>query len=181
MIGGQWRDISFEEREQVTVDEYLQMVEGKTGVLLGAALEMGAILGGASAHESALMGRWGTRLGLAFQAIDDYLGIWGDEALTGKTTTGDIARKKKTLPIIHGLSDPGAGPLIRRAFATNRQVEQLEEIVRALEAAGADRLCSDLARRFADEAEALASGLAVGPGGREMLRAVGDYFCSRTF
>jgi geranylgeranyl diphosphate synthase type I len=181
MIGGQWRDIAFESREAVDVDEYLEMVEGKTGVLLGAALEMGAILGGASARDAETMGLWGRRLGLAFQVVDDYLGIWGDEALTGKTTTGDIARKKKTLPILHGLNDASAGPLIADAFATDRQVDALPRIVAALEGAGAPQLCRDLARRFADEADAIVSVLELDDVARATLRAVGDYFCQRDF
>jgi geranylgeranyl diphosphate synthase type I len=181
MIGGQWRDISFESRESVSVDEYLEMVEGKTGVLLGAALEVGAILGGAGEHESATMGRWGTRLGLAFQAVDDYLGIWGDQSLTGKTTTGDIARKKKSLPIVHGMNDTTAGPLIRRAFAEDRQVAEYDAIVEALESSGADTLCRDMARRFAAEADAIAATLELDDESRETLRAVGDYFCARQF
>jgi geranylgeranyl diphosphate synthase type I len=181
MIGGQWRDISFEARESVGVDEYLEMVEGKTGVLLGASLEIGAILGGAPAHEAAVMGRWGTRLGLAFQAVDDYLGIWGDAELTGKTTTGDIARKKKTLPIVHAMNDPAAGPVIRRAFAEDRQVEAHDAIVAALDACGAGTLCRDMARRFALEADQIAASLEFDDAARETLRAVGDYFCQRDF
>jgi geranylgeranyl diphosphate synthase type I len=127
------------------------------------------------------MGRWGTRLGLAFQAVDDYLGIWGDQGLTGKTTTGDIARKKKTLPIIHGMNDPEAGPLIRRAFAEDRQVEEYARIVERLGTAGADALCRDMARRFADEADAIAATLELEEASMETLRAVGNYFCQREF
>lgn len=181
MIAGQWRDIEFESREAVSVDEYLAMVEGKTGVLLGSSVELGAILGGARDADAAVLGRWGTRLGLAFQAVDDYLGIWGDEALTGKTTTGDIARKKKTLPIVHGLSDPDAGALIRRTFAANEQLERQSEIVAALEACGADDLCREMARRFAGEAESLAGTLRLSPESRATLGAVADYFCDRDF
>jgi geranylgeranyl diphosphate synthase type I len=181
MIAGQWRDISFESRESVAVEEYLQMVEGKTGVLLGASLEIGAILAGAAPGDAATMGRWGTRLGLAFQAIDDYLGIWGDAGLTGKTTTGDIARKKKSLPIVHGMNDAVAGPLMRKAFAEDRQVEQYDAIVRALESCGADQLCRDMARRFATEADEIVSTLEFDDAARATLREVGDYFCVRDF
>ncbi len=181
MIGGQWRDIAFEARDSIAEDEYLEMVRGKTGVLLGAAIEMGAILGGASEEHSATMGRWGVQLGLAFQMVDDWLGIWGDQSLTGKTTTGDIARKKKSLPIVHGINDPDGGALIRRAFAAGRQVEEYDAIVRALETAGADRLCREMARKFAGEADALVAHLPLGEGGRGTLRAVADYFCDRDF
>ena len=181
MIGGQWRDIAFESRDGVGVPEYLQMVEGKTGVLLGAALEMGAILGGATRADAAVMGQWGVKLGLAFQAVDDYLGIWGDAALTGKTTTGDIARKKKTLPILHGLADPKAGPVIRAAYAADRQLDELPAIVAALQTAGGDVLCRDTARRFAAEAESLLPQLHLSEDARIALREVAGYFCDRDF
>jgi geranylgeranyl diphosphate synthase type I len=181
MIGGQWRDIAFEARDTVSVDEYLEMVKGKTGVLLGAAIEMGAILGGAPEEHSTVMGQWGVQLGLAFQMVDDWLGIWGDQTLTGKTTTGDIARKKKSLPIVHGVNDPDGGSLIRRAFAMDRQVEEYDAIVGALERAGADRLCREMARKFADEADALVGGLPLSGNSRATLRAVADYFCDRDF
>lgn len=181
MIGGQWRDISFEGREAVSVEEYLRMVEGKTGVLLGAALQMGAILGGAAAADGAIMGKWGVKLGLAFQAIDDYLGIWGDQSLTGKTTTGDIARKKKTLPLVHTLNDPDGGALIRRAFAADRQVEQYDAIVTALERTGGNRLCRELARKYANEADGLLDSMSLDPQARAELRAVADYFVDRAF
>jgi geranylgeranyl diphosphate synthase type I len=181
MIAGQWQDISFEARESVSVEEYLAMVEGKTGVLLGASLEAGALLAGAASHEAETIGRWGVRLGLAFQAVDDYLGIWGDEALTGKTTTGDIGRKKKTLPIVHGLNDPQAGSLLREAFAADRQLEAYGDIVSALERAGADSLCRETARRFASDAEALIASLELDDAARKQLAEVADYFCDRSF
>ena len=127
------------------------------------------------------MGHWGVQLGLAFQMVDDWLGIWGDQSLTGKTTTGDIARKKKSLPIVHGINDPDGGALIRRAFAANRQVQEYDAIVGALETAGADRLCREMARTFAHEADALVAHLPLVPAGRSTLRAVADYFCDRDF
>ena len=181
MIGGQWRDISFEDREAVSVDEYIDMIRGKTGVLLGAALQMGAILGGANPRQAQTMGDWGVKLGLAFQSVDDYLGIWGDQSLTGKTTTGDIARRKKTLPLIHAMNDPDGGALIRSAFAAGRQVEEYDRIVAALERAGADRLCRELARKYADEADALLDSMQLTEEPRDVLRSVGDYFVDRSF
>jgi geranylgeranyl diphosphate synthase type I len=181
MIRGQWRDLEFEDLDHVTVEDYLAMTRGKTGVLIGASLEVGAILGGAPPAQSQLMGRWGTTLGLAFQAIDDYLGIWGDQSLTGKTTTGDIARKKKTLPIIHALSDPDGGVVVRNAFARDRQVEEMAAIVGALEAAGADRLCRDVARKYAGEANTVLTRLEVTESGRADLHEVAEYFVAREF
>jgi geranylgeranyl diphosphate synthase, type I len=180
MIAGQWRDISFEQRDTVTVDEYLEMVEGKTGVLLGAALQMGAILGGASPTHSAVIGQWGVKLGLAFQAIDDYLGIWGDAAVTGKTTSGDIARKKKTLPIVHALGDLGTGAIIRSIFAADRQIEEHDRIAAAIEWAGGAKICKEVARKYADEADVLLASIVLGDEAAA-LRSVGEYFVDRSF
>ncbi len=105
---GQHMDIAFEHRDLVTVDEYWQMVEGKTAALIAACTDLGALLGGADDTHRRAYREFGRMLGLAFQAWDDYLGIWGDAALTGKSTTGDLLERKKTLPILYGLQQGSA-------------------------------------------------------------------------
>ncbi len=181
MIAGQWEDIAFESRDQVSVDEYLGMSGGKTGALLGAPLEMGAILAGAPAGVAATLGRWGAELGLAFQARDDYLGIWGDPGLTGKSNTNDIARRKKTLPVVHAMADERAAAVVRRAYAGAGEVEDIRGVVRALEAAGADELCRQQARKHADEADRLLAALQLPHGSRDDFREVAEYFIDRSF
>ena len=179
MIEGQWKDIEFEQRLDVTVDEYLAMVAGKTGALLAAPLEIGALLAGAPKDVSEGLGRWGERLGLAFQAHDDYLGIWGDPNQTGKSNTNDIERRKKTLPVVHALGDPDAGAIIRRAYAGESPDIDTAEVLRALEAAGSDQFCRDRAHAFASEAEQVLADLPLSPGAKETLHAVGSFLVER--
>jgi geranylgeranyl diphosphate synthase type I len=100
---GQHMDIGFEERAQVPVDKYLAMIEGKTAALVACACEMGALVAEADVQRRAHLRAFGRHLGLAFQMEDDVLGIWGDPARTGKPAGADIARRKKTLPLLHGL------------------------------------------------------------------------------
>lgn len=180
MISGQWEDLSFESREHVTVDEYLAMVAGKTGALLAAPLEIGAILAGASREESAIVGRWGAHVGAAFQAHDDYLGIWGNPELTGKSNTNDIARRKKTLPIVHGLNDPAAGPVIRSIYErTNVEPDDVARVVDALETARADETCRERARQQAGEADRLLAALELDDARRAQFRAIARYLVER--
>jgi geranylgeranyl diphosphate synthase type I len=101
---GQHADMDFEKRNGVNVDEYLAMITGKTAVLISLSAELGALIAGADAATIAHYAQFGRALGLAFQVIDDILGIWGDEALTGKSAATDITTKKKTLPILYGLA-----------------------------------------------------------------------------
>jgi geranylgeranyl diphosphate synthase type I len=98
---GQHLDIEFETRPKVTVDEYMEMIANKTAALIGATAAIGALLGGSSrvGHYQA----FGRELGLAFQIQDDILGIWGDEAVTGKSAASDLLTRKKTLPVLYGL------------------------------------------------------------------------------
>ncbi|MGK2965066.1 MAG: polyprenyl synthetase family protein, partial [Tepidiformaceae bacterium] len=119
MIAGQWSDLEFETRDAVSVDAYLAMVAGKTGSLLGAPLEIGAILAGASKETAVAFGRWGLHIGLAFQAQDDYLGIWGDPTETGKSNVNDLARRKKTLPVVFGLQDGKCARAIQQAYSAS--------------------------------------------------------------
>jgi geranylgeranyl diphosphate synthase type I len=104
MIAGETVDIVFETRDDVTWDECLAMSGAKTGALLACASSLGAILAGADGHRVAALGRYGMHLGLAFQAVDDLLGIWGETATTGKPVFGDLRQQKKTLPITAALA-----------------------------------------------------------------------------
>jgi geranylgeranyl diphosphate synthase type I len=103
LTGGQYLDIGFESRDDVSVEEYLVMIEGKTAALVACSCQMGALIADASEAQCESLRKFGRHLGLAFQMRDDILGIWGDPALTGKPAGADIARRKKSLPILYGL------------------------------------------------------------------------------
>jgi geranylgeranyl diphosphate synthase, type I len=114
---GQFLDMSFETRVDVTVDEYFAMIAGKTGALLGAAPAVGALVAGAPTEIVVAYQRFGRALGRAFQLQDDVLGIWGDEGLTGKSAASDILSKKKSLPVVYALASQVTGPEMQRRYA----------------------------------------------------------------
>lgn len=100
---GQYLDLSFEDRLDVTVEEYLAMIKCKTAALIACATEVGAML---ATDDETLIEHYrsfGEYLGLGFQVVDDILGIWGDPQVTGKPVADDIVHKKKTLPIVYAL------------------------------------------------------------------------------
>lgn len=101
---GQQMDMDFETRDDVTLAEYLEMIAYKTSVLIGAAFQMGALVGGASQSESELLYEFGLDLGISFQIMDDYLDVYGDPEKFGKQVGGDILSNKKTLLLIEALN-----------------------------------------------------------------------------
>ncbi|MEV6104837.1 polyprenyl synthetase family protein [Streptomyces sp. NPDC051940] len=107
LIDGQAQDMSFEGRERVTVEECLEMEGNKTGALLACACSIGAVLGGADDATADALETYGYHLGLAFQAVDDLLGIWGEPAVTGKQTWSDLRQRKKSLPVCAALAAGG--------------------------------------------------------------------------
>ncbi|MFJ9884454.1 polyprenyl synthetase family protein [Streptomyces sp. NPDC091287] len=107
LIDGQAQDISYEHRERVTVEECLEMEGNKTGALLACAVSIGAVLGGADDRTADTLEAYGYHLGLAFQAVDDLLGIWGDPEATGKQTWSDLRQRKKSLPVVAALAAGG--------------------------------------------------------------------------
>ena len=106
---GQQMDMDFEKRNQVSMDEYMQMIGLKTGVLLACASQMGALIGGADRHGQECLYDFGYYLGLAFQVADDYLDAYGDQKVFGKPIGGDILNEKKSWLTVKALELGAAG------------------------------------------------------------------------
>ncbi|TYB68975.1 polyprenyl synthetase family protein [Nonomuraea sp. PA05] len=154
LVQGQTADMAFENRpwsgpDVVTIDEYAEMAAGKTGGLLGAAAAAGVALGGAPELADRMWGM-GRDLGVAFQIVDDMLGIWGDPRLTGKPVYNDLRRDKKTLPVLAALAT--GGPAARELAAVLATGATDEESVRQaahlVEEAGGRERARVLADRY---------------------------------
>ena len=104
---GQYLDMSYEERTDLTVEDYWPMVGYKTAALLAACCSLGALIGEADEEAQEAYRDFGHYLGLAFQVQDDLLGIWGDSLQTGKSAESDLLAKKKSLPVLFGLAKKG--------------------------------------------------------------------------
>jgi geranylgeranyl diphosphate synthase type I len=110
LIRGQIIDMAFEQRTDVDLSQYQHMAHAKTAALLGCACTLGATFGGGTNEQAKHLQSFGEHLGLAFQYVDDLLGIWGDPAITGKPAYSDLHGRKKTLPVVAALtSDTPAG------------------------------------------------------------------------
>ena len=138
LTGGQHLDISYEKETDIPIDCYWSMVAGKTAALLGACMELGAIIGGASPAETRALKIFGQNLGLGFQVQDDLLGIWGDTDLTGKSTESDLVSMKKTLPVLYGLQK--SEPFAQAWSKGNISSTDVPELVMLLDQAGVQSL-----------------------------------------
>jgi geranylgeranyl diphosphate synthase type I len=133
LVDGQSTDLSFEQRVQVELAECLRMAQGKTGALMGCACAVGACFGGGSPKQVEHFRDFGAHLGLAFQHVDDLLGIWGDPALTGKPVYSDLHSRKKSLPVVAALTS--STPAGRELAALYHRDQSLSgsDLVRAAE------------------------------------------------
>ena len=173
---GQYIDIWASERsEPMSVDLYFEMIGKKTAALIAASVESGAVL---ATDDETLIDRYrsfGWALGIAFQLNDDLLGIWGDQAATGKAPT-DVARHKKTLPLMHAYehATPGQRARLQAIWDTPEPTDnEVAEAVALLEALGSRDFTRDQARRYRDDALAhlAATGIADADA-LESLRAI---------
>lgn len=132
--GQQW-DMDFELRNDVSIDEYLNMIRMKTAVLLGASLELGALCGGADNETASKLYAFGTNLGIAFQLQDDLLDVYGDPDKFGKRVGGDIVSNKKTYLKLKALelADNEARKALEQWYAS-KDFDELNKVnsVRAL-------------------------------------------------
>ncbi len=156
---GQQYDVDFEDRMDVTAEEYIEMIRLKTSVLLACAMKLGAIQAGAPEADAELLYRFGERIGLAFQLQDDMLDVYGDFETFGKRIGGDILCNKKTYLLIKALE--GADEQQRQELedwinATDYVEEEKIAAVTALyNAIGVPSVCSDLINSYFEEARLL--------------------------
>ena len=107
LIRGQVQDLAFESTDAVSVTECLDMAAGKTGALMSASATVGAVLAGGNSDLLEALSTFGAQLGIAFQLVDDILGIWGDSATTGKPVFSDLSSRKKSLPVAYAMEHGG--------------------------------------------------------------------------
>jgi geranylgeranyl diphosphate synthase type I len=131
---GQYLDLINENNPNISIEEYWQMVSRKTAALLSASTRLGAILGGADPDRQDDFRNFGHYLGLAFQVQDDYLGIWGDQAVMGKSSLSDLINGKNSLPILSGVRKQGE--FAKRWLAGNIQENEITWLTEMLSEEG---------------------------------------------
>ena len=144
---GQQLDVEFETRQDVTEEEYIEMIRLKTSVLLACAVKIGAILAGASEADQDNLYKFGEQIGLAFQLQDDLLDVYGDPKVFGKNIGGDITSNKKTYMLINAVNraNPAQREELMRwidAKTFNRE-EKVKAVTRLYDEIGIRQLCEE--------------------------------------
>ena len=180
MIAGQADDMAFETRASVTVEECLRMATGKTGALLSCASSLGAVLVGAPDPTIDALADFGRNVGIAFQAIDDVLGIWGEPSQTGKPAGNDLVQHKKTLPVVTALArSDGRRPELEALLARTLAEQDVAEVARLIEESGARDEATDIADSHLDAALASLDRADLLPGPRAQLEAIAHFVTER--
>lgn len=156
---GQQYDMEFETRNDVSEDEYIEMIRLKTSVLLACALKMGAILGGAPDKDAEMLYKYGECIGLAFQLQDDFLDVYGDPAVFGKKIGGDILCNKKTYMLINAFLHANdvqraeLGRWINAEEGTYQPAEKIAAVTALYDEIGVRQLCEDKIKSYFEQAE----------------------------
>lgn len=153
---GQQLDIEFEKREDVSLEEYMEMIRLKTSVLLGAALQLGGLMAGAPEEDLQRLYRIGEHIGLAFQIQDDVLDVWGDPATFGKRIGGDIVQNKKSIVQILALQQADTAQLSELKSWLQQpefdEEEKIREVTRLYNDIGVRPLCEEKMAFYTGEA-----------------------------
>jgi geranylgeranyl diphosphate synthase type I len=182
VIAGQMRDLSFERREDVGVDAYLEMASMKTGALLGCAASLGARIAEGPDESVAALEQFGASLGLAFQALDDWLGIWGDPRRTGKPVGSDLRQRKASLPILLGAAAASAAGRELRELIQQREPLCEDDVARGiacLARTGAEEATRAVAERELGRALGCLEHAALERDARESLRELAHFVVAR--
>ncbi|MFE9444529.1 polyprenyl synthetase family protein [Streptomyces sp. NPDC006602] len=182
LVRGQADDLLFATRpwtgpRRVRPGEYRTMAEHKTGALLGCAAALGALLGGAPPAVVSAFDRAGRHLGIAFQVVDDVLGIWGDPAVTGKPVHGDLREGKKTFPVLAALDS--TGPVAGRLAAVLEGAGEPEEAAALIDETGGRAAALAETRRHVAAVESAIADVPIVAGAADDLRSLLDFLVRR--
>lgn len=177
---GQQLDMDFEQEASVGFEDYLNMINLKTSVLLAASLQMGAILGGGLDRNQNLLYEFGRKLGLAFQVQDDYLDAFGDPDKFGKKRGGDIIAGKKTFLLIHALESVSAQEKKDLLELLKRNDEdKVESVLSIFKTCKVDEWAKELREKYTREAYQHLDDIAVISHRKEPLKQLAAYLTQR--
>lgn len=181
---GQQYDVDFETRDDVTIPEYLKMIEYKTAVLVGAAMQMGAIVANASEKEQQLIYEFGKNLGIAFQLQDDYLDAFGDPKTFGKQVGGDIIENKKTFLYLKALefSEAEQQQELKHLFGINPSdsSEKVDSVKELFVSSGAAEATKQEIAAYTKDAFTVLDALNIGDKEKQVLKAFGENLMNRS-
>jgi len=177
LTGGQYLDLSYERDQSISLDDYIPMIYGKTAALLSAAAELGAVCAGASETVRTHLREYGSSVGLAFQMWDDWLGIWGDSVLTGKSSESDLVSGKKTMPILFSLKQNKR--FARRWIAGPIQEHEVMQLSELLTQEGAREYSEIQAKKYTTRALASLSQSGLKEESTRLLRELTESLLNR--
>ena len=180
--GQQW-DVDFETRTDVTIPEYLKMIEFKTAVLVAAAMKMGAIIAKTSKTNAKLIYEFGLNLGIAFQLQDDYLDAFGDPATFGKQVGGDIIENNKTFLFLKAMEFSNATLQARLLYLfteyTDNVEAKIEEVKQIFNESGASQATQDAIKEFTQNAFDTLDKMNIDADKKALLQSFGENLMQR--
>ena len=175
---GQQLDMDFEQRDDVSIEAYIQMIALKTSVLLACSLKMGAIIGGASEANANKLYEFGKNVGIAFQLQDDYLDAFGDTAKLGKQNGGDIRANKKTFLLLKAKELAGGNNQLEELMIAEEEMK-VQGVLSLYKETGADELCRAAVEAYSDKAFNNLEEIDVPAERKEPLRRLASYLLQR--
>ncbi|MBL7560603.1 polyprenyl synthetase family protein [Olleya sp. YSTF-M6] len=181
---GQQYDVDFETRDDVTIPEYLKMIEYKTAVLVGAAMKMGAIVAETSEDNQNSIYQFGRLLGIAFQLQDDYLDAFGDPKTFGKQVGGDIIENKKTYLYLKALQalDDSDKHRLEQLFSVNLEdnSDKIETVKQYFVASGSAEATKEAIKEYTNKAFEVLDTLSISEDKKQMLKTFGTNLMTRS-
>ncbi|MDY6893010.1 MAG: polyprenyl synthetase family protein [Chloroflexota bacterium] len=181
---GQYRDISYENSLDITTDDYLSMISGKTAALFRCSLEIGALIATDDSSTIEHLGNFGHDLGMTFQIQDDILGIWGDENTTGKSSASDIQMRKKTLPVIYALQNTGVANRKRLRHIYEQETiddADVTDVLQGLNELDAKSYAQDMSKKYHQQALSELASLELSSEATNQLEAIATRLLNREY